>query len=144
MSRIVHLCARELLDSRGNPTIEVDCRLDSGATGSAIVPSGASTGRFEAVELRDGGERYGGKGVRKAVGHVNGEIADALYWHEAYDQRSVDLALVDLDGTADKSRLGANAILGCSLAVAARPPTTRRRRFTATSGESTRTSCRCR
>ena len=91
------------------------------------MPSGASTGRFEAVELRDGGERYGGKGVRKAVGHVNGEIADALYWHEAYDQRSVDLALVDLDGTADKSRLGANAILGCSLAVArAGPPTTGR------------------
>ncbi len=78
MSRIAHLSAREVLDSRGNPTIEVTCCLDSGATGSAIVPSGASTGRFEAVELRDGGERYGGKGVRTAVGHVNGEIAASL------------------------------------------------------------------
>ena len=118
MSRIAHLSAREVLDSRGDPTIEVSCRLDSGATGSAIVPSGASTGRFEAVELRDGGDRYGGKGVRKAVGHVNGEIAGTLRGLEAYDQRAVDLALIDLDGTADKSRLGANAIVGTSLAVA--------------------------
>ena len=118
MSRIAHLSAREVLDSRGDPTIEVSCRLDSGTTGSAIVPSGASTGRFEAVELRDGGDRYGGKGVRKAVGHVNGEIAGTLRGLEAYDQRAVDLALIDLDGTADKSRLGANAIVGTSLAVA--------------------------
>ena len=118
MSRIVHLFAREVLDSRGNPTIEVTCRLDSGAAGSAMVPSGASTGRFEAVELRDGGERYGGKGVRQAVGHVNGEIAGAVCGLEAYDQRAVDLALLDLDGTADKSRLGANALVGTSLAVA--------------------------
>ncbi len=118
MSRIAHLSAREVLDSRGNPTIEVTCCLDSGATGSAIVPSGASTGRFEAVELRDGGERYGGKGVRTAVGHVDGEIAASLCGYEAYDQRAVDLALIDLDGTADKSRLGANAIVGTSLAVA--------------------------
>ena len=118
MSRIAQLSAREVLDSRGNPTIEVTCCLDSGATGSAIVPSGASTGRFEAVELRDGGERYGGKGVRTAVGHVDGEIAASLCGYEAYDQRAVDLALIDLDGTADKSRLGANAIVGTSLAVA--------------------------
>jgi len=118
VSRIVHLSAREVLDSRGNPTIEVTCRLDSGAAGSAMVPSGASTGRLEAVELRDGGERYGGKGVRRAVGHVNGEIAGTLCGLEAYDQRAVDLALIDLDGTADKSRLGANAIVGASLAVA--------------------------
>jgi len=118
VSRIAHLSAREVLDSRGNPTIEVTCCLDSGATGSAIVPSGASTGRFEAVELRDGGERYDGKGVRTAVGHVDGEIAASLCGYEAYDQRAVDLALIDLDGTADKSRLGANAIVGTSLAVA--------------------------
>jgi enolase len=118
VSRIAQLSAREVLDSRGNPTIEVTCCLDSGATGSAIVPSGASTGRFEAVELRDGGERYGGKGVRTAVGHVDGEIAASLCGYEAYDQRAVDLALIDLDGTADKSRLGANAIVGTSLAVA--------------------------
>ena len=118
MSAIAHLSAREVLDSRGNPTVEVTCRLVSGATGSAIVPSGASTGRFEAVELRDGDERYGGKGVRKAVGHVTGEIAGTLCGLEASDQRGVDLALIDLDGTADKSRLGANAIVGTSLAVA--------------------------
>ncbi|MGD0440341.1 MAG: phosphopyruvate hydratase [Acidimicrobiales bacterium] len=117
MSRIAHLSAREVLDSRGNPTIEVSCRLDSGATASAMVPSGASTGRFEAVELRDGDDRYGGKGVLKAVAHVTGEIAAALVGLEAYDQRAVDLALIDLDGTADKSRLGANAIVGTSLAV---------------------------
>ena len=118
MSRIANLIAREVLDSRGNPTVEVTCRLDSGASGSAIVPSGASTGRFEALELRDGDARYGGKGVRKAVGNVTGEIADALWGFEAYEQRSVDLALIDLDGTPDKSRLGANAVLGTSLAVA--------------------------
>jgi len=118
VSRIAHLCAREVLDSRGNPTIEVTCHLESGTTGSAIVPSGASTGRFEALELRDGDERYGGKGVRKAVGHVNGEIAGTLSGLEAYDQRGVDLTLIDLDGTADKSRLGGNAIVGTSLAVA--------------------------
>jgi enolase len=118
VSRIAHLCAREVLDSRGNPTIEVTCRLDSGITGSAIVPSGASTGRFEAVELRDGDERYCGMGVRKAVANVSGEITETLAGLEAYDQRAVDFALIDLDGTADKSRLGANAIVGTSLAVA--------------------------
>jgi enolase len=118
VSRIASFKARELLDSRGNPTIEVTCCLDSGAAGSAIVPSGASTGRFEAVELRDGEERYGGKGVRQAVANVNGEIADALRGKDAYDQRAVDFALVDLDGSPDKSRLGANGIVGTSLAVA--------------------------
>jgi enolase len=118
VSAIAHLFAREVLDSRGNPTVEVTCHLESGASGSAMVPSGASKGRFEAVELRDGGDRYGGKGVRKAVGHVNGEIADALLGFEAYDQRAVDLTLIDLDGTSDKSRLGANAVIGTSLAVA--------------------------
>ena len=118
MSEIVLLSAREVLDSRGNPTVEVSCVLDSGASGRAIVPSGASTGSFEATELRDGGDRYGGKGVLRAVGNVNGEIAAALAGEDALDQRAVDLALIDLDGTASKSRLGANAILGASLAVA--------------------------
>jgi enolase len=118
MSAIEQVVGREVLDSRGNPTVEVDVTLDSGAEGRAMVPSGASTGRFEAVELRDGGARYGGKGVRRAVEHVNGEIADAVEGLEAFDQRQVDAALIDLDGTPDKGRLGANAVLGVSLAVA--------------------------
>jgi enolase len=118
MSGIAELDAREVLDSRGNPTIEVYCELDSGASGSAIVPSGASTGSFEAVELRDGDERFGGRGVLKAVANVRGEIAAALEGEEALDQRSVDFTLIDLDGTPNKARLGANAILGVSLAVA--------------------------
>jgi enolase len=113
------LHAREVLDSRGNPTVEVTCSLASGAEGSAIVPSGASTGQFEAVELRDkDAARYGGKGVLTAVGNVNGEIAAALLGEDASDQRGIDAALVDLDGTPDKGRLGANAILGVSLAAA--------------------------
>jgi enolase len=118
MSSIEHIAGREVLDSRGNPTVEVEVELESGATGRAIVPSGASTGQFEAVELRDGGERFGGKGVLQAVGHVDGEIADALVGAEAADQRGVDQILLDLDGTSDKGRLGANALLGVSLAVA--------------------------
>ena len=118
MSAIEQVRAREVLDSRGNPTVEVEALLESGATGRAIVPSGASTGSHEATEWRDGGERYGGKGVLGAVEHVNGEIADVLEGFEATDQRSVDFALVDLDGTPTKGRLGANAILGVSLAVA--------------------------
>ena len=118
MSIIEHIVGREVLDSRGNPTVEVEVVLDSGAAGRAIVPSGASTGQFEAVELRDGGDRYGGKGVLDAVAHVNGEIADALVGFDALDQRDVDRALIDLDGTDNKARLGANAILGVSLAVA--------------------------
>jgi enolase len=118
MSRIASLLGSEVLDSRGNPTVEVVCELESGAMGRAMVPSGASTGSFEATELRDGGERFSGKGVRVAVGHVDGEIAGALVGLEALDQRGVDLTLIDLDGTSSKSRLGANAILGASLAVA--------------------------
>ena len=118
MGDIVELDAQEVLDSRGNPTIEVTCILDSGAAGRAIVPSGASTGEFEATELRDGGTRYGGKGVLDAVGNVRDEIAEALEGFDAFEQRLIDLALVDLDGTPTKSRLGANAILGVSLAVA--------------------------
>jgi enolase len=111
--------ARQLLDSRGNPTLEVDVRLSSGAVGRAAVPSGASTGEHEAVELRDGDAAvYMGKGVLRAVGHVNGEIADVVVGLDAADQRALDQALVDLDGTPTKSRLGANAILGCSLATA--------------------------
>jgi len=110
--------AREILDSRGNPTVEVEVALDDGTIGRAAVPSGASTGQFEAVELRDGGERYGGKGVQKAVTAVLDDIAPGLVGLEATEQRLVDQELIDLDGTADKSRFGANAILGVSLAVA--------------------------
>jgi enolase len=118
VSFIEQVIGREVLDSRGNPTIEVEVLLDSGAVGRAIVPSGASTGSFEAVELRDGGDRYLGKGVLDAVANVNGEIADILNGADALDQRSVDLALIDADGTPNKGRLGANAILGVSLATA--------------------------
>ncbi|MEP6661853.1 MAG: phosphopyruvate hydratase [Acidimicrobiales bacterium] len=118
MSEIDIVIGREVLDSRGNPTVEVEVVLDSGATGRAIVPSGASTGEHEAVELRDGGARYLGKGVATAVANVNGEIADTLEGVDALEQRLVDRILVDLDGTDNKARLGANAILGVSLAVA--------------------------
>jgi enolase len=118
MSIIEQIVAREVLDSRGNPTVEVEVVLASGADGRAIVPAGASTGTYEATEWRDGGERYGGKGVLGAVEHVNGEIAAVLMGFDPYDQRGVDLALVDLDGTPTKGRLGANAVLGVSLAVA--------------------------
>src|ERR1700722_10860951 len=118
MSEIEQLIGREILDSRGNPTVEVEVLLESGASGRAAVPSGASTGAHEAVELRDGGDRYGGKGVLQAVAHVNTEISRALVGHEGLDQRGLDATLVDLDGTPNKSRLGANALLGVSLAVA--------------------------
>jgi enolase len=118
MSAIVEVVAREVLDSRGNPTVEVEVELISGARGRAAVPSGASTGAHEAVELRDGGERYGGKGVLRAVEHVNAEIADTVLGIDGLDQRLVDEALVTLDGTDTKSRLGANAMLGVSLATA--------------------------
>ena len=118
MRRIAAVHGRQVLDSRGNPTVEVDVTLESGATGRAIVPSGASTGVHEAVELRDGAAEWGGKGVSHAVGHVNGEIATALRGRDADDQASLDGALVDLDGTPNKGRLGANAILGASLASA--------------------------
>ena len=118
MSTIEHVVGREVLDSRGNPTVEVEVVLDSGARGRAIAPSGASTGIHEAVELRDGGERFSGRGVRTAVENVNTEIAGALRGLDALDQRSVDFALIDLDGTPDKSRLGANATVATSLAAA--------------------------
>jgi enolase len=118
MSIIEHIAGREVLDSRGNPTVEVEVILESGASGRAIVPSGASTGAFEAVELRDGDARYGGKGVLTAVGHVDEEIYDTLVGFDATDQRDIDRVLIELDGTDNKGRLGANAILGVSLAVA--------------------------
>jgi enolase len=118
MSEIVEVTGREVLDSRGNPTVEVEVSLDSGATGRAMVPSGASTGEHEAVELRDGGSRYHGKGVSKAVDNVNSVIAPAITGMDATEQRIVDFTLIDLDGTENKSRLGANAILGTSLAIA--------------------------
>src|SRR5213596_2119207 len=118
MSIIERIHARQILDSRGNPTVEVEVALDSGAAGRAAVPSGASTGEFEATELRDGGEAWGGKGVAKAVSNVNRDIADALVGARATEQGAIDRTLVDLDGTPGKSRLGANAILGVSLAVA--------------------------
>ncbi len=118
MPTIEALAAREILDSRGNPTVEVEVLLDDGSVGRAAVPSGASTGAFEAVEKRDGGERYGGKGVRHAVASVEDDIAPEILGYEATEQRLVDRALCDLDGTPDKSRLGANAVLGVSLAVA--------------------------
>lgn len=118
MTAIVEIKGREIIDSRGNPTVEVDVILEDGAFGRAAVPSGASTGAHEAVELRDGGARYLGKGVQKAVGAVNGEIYDTVIDMEAEDQIAIDKAMIDLDGTPNKARLGANAILGVSLAVA--------------------------
>jgi len=118
MSDIVRVHAREVLDSRGNPTVGVEVTLASGASGWAVVPSGASTGEHEAVELRDGGTRYVGKGVLTAVSHVNGELAALLMGRSALDQRLIDLAMIDADGTDNKARLGANALLGVSLAVA--------------------------
>jgi enolase len=118
MSQIARVHARQILDSRGNPTVEVDVLLDSGAFGRAAVPSGASTGAHEAVELRDGGEAYGGKGVTQAVANVTGEIATAVHGLDPADQEALDRALIELDGTPNKGRLGANAILGVSLATA--------------------------
>ncbi len=118
MTAILDITGREILDSRGNPTVEVDVRLEDGAFGRAAVPSGASTGAHEAVELRDGGKRYGGKGVEKAVAAVNGELFDALAGLDAQDQIKIDRMMIALDGTPNKARLGANAILGVSLAVA--------------------------
>ncbi len=118
MSAIERIHARQILDSRGNPTVDVEVTLDSGASGWAAVPSGASTGEFEAVELRDGGSEYLGKGVTKAVANVNGELADALTGSDPADQAGLDKAMIELDGTQNKGRLGANAILGVSLAAA--------------------------
>jgi enolase len=118
VSTIEHVIGREVLDSRGNPTVEAEVVLDSGARGRAISPSGASTGIREAVELRDGGDRFSGKGVQHAVANVNGEIADTVRGLDAVDQRALDHAMIDLDGTPDKGRLGANALLAVSLASA--------------------------
>jgi enolase len=118
VSTIEHVIGREVLDSRGNPTVEAEVLLDSGARGRAIAPSGASTGIREAVELRDGGDRFAGKGVRNAVASVNGSIAEVIRGLDALDQRAVDFAMIDLDGTPDKGRLGANAMLAVSLASA--------------------------
>ena len=118
MSRIMNVSGREIIVSRGHPTIEAEVPLESGSQGRAQVPSGASTGQFEAVEMRDGGERFHGKGVLKAVNYVNQEIAEALVGTDAVDQRVVDAKMIDLDGTQNKSRLGANSILGVSLAAA--------------------------
>jgi len=118
MSSIVDVVAREILDSRGNPTIEADVLLESGVMGRAAVPSGASTGTREAIELRDGDpQRYGGKGVLKAVEHVNTEISEAIVGLDASEQAFIDRTLVDLDGSENKSRLGANAVLSVSMAV---------------------------
>ena len=119
MTAIIDITAREILDSRGNPTVEVDVTLEDGTVGRAAVPSGASTGMYEALELRDGDQnRFLGKGVLKAVEAVNGEIFDAISGRDATDQKALDRTLINLDGTPDKSRLGANAILGVSLALA--------------------------
>ncbi len=118
MTEIADIHAREILDSRGNPTVEVEVTLDDGTVGRAAVPSGASTGAHEAIEKRDGGSRYGGRGVRQAVEAVNGEIFDALSGFDAADQLAIDRTLINLDGTPNKARLGANAILGVSLAAA--------------------------
>src|SRR2546421_11577611 len=118
MSQIEKVHARQILDSRGNPTVEVEVVLRSNASGRAAVPSGASTGEFEAVELREGGERWNGKGVTRAVANVNEELAQALHGRDATDQAGLDRAMIELDGTPNKARLGANAILGVSLAAA--------------------------
>ncbi len=135
MTAILDITGREILDSRGNPTVEVDVRLEDGSFGRAAVPSGASTGAHEAVELRDGGKRYGGKGVEQAVAAGNGEIFDVLCGLDAEEQIKIDRAMVALDGTPNKARLGANAILGVSLAVAS---------SIATSAGPRPTRCRCR
>jgi len=118
VSEIVHVHARQVLDSRGNPTVEVEIGLDSGAFGAAAVPSGASTGEHEAVELRDGGDAWLGKGVTRAVAHVNGEIADRIGGLDAREQREIDQSMIELDGPDTKAPLRADAIPGVSLAVA--------------------------
>ena len=118
MTAISQVWAREVLDSRGNPTVEAEVLLAGGAFGRAAVPSGASTGALEAVELRDGGDRYGGKGVLRAVGNVNEILAPALIGRDAVNQEQIDQLMIDLDGTPNKAKLGANAILAVSLAVA--------------------------
>ena len=118
MTEITTITGRQVLDSRGNPTVEVELGLESGAVGRAIVPSGASTGAFEAVELRDGGDAWRGKSVATAVGNVNGELSQVVLGRDVVDQRGLDQAMIDADGTPNKARLGANALLGISLAAA--------------------------
>ncbi len=145
MSAIVDIVAREILDSRGNPTVEVDVELASGAKGRAAVPSGASTGAHEAVELRDGdARRYGGKGVLKALENIETEILPTLQGAESSDQIDIDNAMIDLDGTPNKSRLGANAILGVSLAIAKQRPPSLKFRSTAMLAARSPISCPCR
>ena len=144
MTAIATIIGREILDSRGNPTVEVDVVLEDGHRGRAAVPSGASTGAHEAHELRDGGTRYGGKGVLKAVEAVNTEIRKALDGFDADDQRGLDQLLCDLDGTENKKRLGANAILGVSLAAAKAAATLTSNRFIAISAARRRRCCPCR
>ena len=144
MANIEGVIAREILDSRGNPTVEVEVLLDDDTLGRAAVPSGASTGAFEAVELRDGDERFGGKGVRKACAAVEDEIAPEIIGADATDQRLIDQMMIDLDGTPNKARLGANAILGVSLAVARAAADSPACRCSVTWAAPTRTCCRCR
>ena len=145
MTAIVDVIGREILDSRGNPTVEVDVELEDGSRGRAGVPSGASTGTHEAVEVRDGdGARYLGKGVRRAVEAINGEIFDAIGGMEAEAQVKIDEALIVLDGTPNKSRLGANAILGVSLAVAKAAAAANHSRCSATSAAPRPGCYRCR
>ena len=146
MSKITDIRGYEMLDSRGNPTVAATVVLECGARGHAAAPSGASTGSREAVELRDGDRRrYLGKGVRHAVGHVNDEIRDCLIGLEGSDQLDLDRSLIELDGSPNKSRLGANAVLAVSLAAAkAQPPQRRPCRCTATSAATVRCACRCR
>jgi enolase len=144
MSSIVDVVAREILDSRGNPTVEADVLLESGAMGRAAVPSGASTGSREAIELRDGdAKRYGGKGVLRAVEAVNTEVSEAIVGLDASEQSFIDKTLIDLDGTENKSRLGANATLAVSLA-AAKAARSRACRSIAISAAPGRCRCRCR
>ena len=131
MSIILNVHARQIFDSRGNPTVEVDVITENGILGRAAVPSGASTGEHEAVELRDGGDAYMGKGVLQAVKNVNEIIAPELLGNSIFEQEEIDQLMIDLDGTPNKSKLGANAILGVSLAVAKQPQTNLGCRFTA-------------
>ena len=145
MSEIVSIVGREILDSRGNPTVEVEVLLDSGSLGRAAVPSGASTGEHEAVELRDGGDRYGGKGVRKAVGYVNDEIADVLEGIDALDQRGIDQLMLDLDGTDNKVEARAPTRSSARASPSPRRPrSSSSSRCTATSAGRTPTCCPCR
>ena len=144
MTAITDIFAREIMDSRGNPTVEVDVTLETGIFGRAAVPSGASTGVHEAVELRDGdAERFGGKGVQQACDNVNGEIFETLSGLDAEDQVHIDRTMLALDGTENKSRLGANAILGVSLAVSKAAAEEAACHFTAISGARRRRFCRC-